>query len=186
MAFVEDLPFELTHQAEAEAAEVPRLCSGVELLGRYEDSGFKEAPCIARRGDGQIVQLAPLLYALAEEVDGERTVGEIADGFSERIQRGVEPAMVKELLDGQLRRLGLVAAPDGQTGEVAKVDPLLALKFRTKVVPQPMVRAITTIFRPLFWPPILVVALVSFLALDVWLFGVHGISQGTSRSTCSC
>lgn len=178
MAFVEDLPFELTHQAEAEAAEVPRLCAGVELLGRYEDSGFKDPPCIARRGDGQIVQLAPLLYALAEEVDGRRTIGEIAEGFSDRIKRGVEPAMVRELLDGQLRRLGVVAMADGQTGKVAKLDPLLALKFRTKVVPQRVVRAITTVFRPLFWPPILIVALLSFLALDVWLFGVHGISQG--------
>ncbi len=158
--------------------DVPCLAGGVELIGLFEDSGFKEAPYIARRGDGQIIQLAPMLFMLAEQVDGRRTLDEVAEAFSERIQRGVDAAMVSELLDTQLRRLGIVAMADGQTGEVEKLDPLLALKFRTKVIPDSFVRSITTVFKPLFLPPVLAVALLAFAALDVWLFGVHGISQG--------
>jgi putative peptide zinc metalloprotease protein len=158
--------------------DVPRLATDVELIGRFEDSGFKEPPYIARRSDGQMVQLAPLLYALAEEIDGRRDTAEVAEALSHRIQRGVDADMVDTLLDGQLRRLGLVAQRDGVTAEVQKLDPLLALKFRTKVVPSKVVRALTTIFRPLFWPPVLVAVVTALVALDVWLFGVHGISQG--------
>jgi putative peptide zinc metalloprotease protein len=41
--------------------EKPQLADGIELIGEYEGSGFKQAPYIARRADGQVVQLAPLL-----------------------------------------------------------------------------------------------------------------------------
>ena len=34
----------------------PRLAAGIELIGVYEGSGFKEPPYIARREDGQIIQ----------------------------------------------------------------------------------------------------------------------------------
>jgi putative peptide zinc metalloprotease protein len=159
-------------------AGVPRRATGVELIGRFEDSGFKEPPYLARRPDGQIVQLAPVLYALAEEVDGERDTAQIAEALSHRIQRGVDAAMVEMLLDEQLRRLGLVAQRDGVTAEVDKVDPLLALKFRTRVVPAGFVRAVTTVFRPLFWPPLQFALSIAFAGCVVWLFGLHGISQG--------
>ena len=162
----------------AAAVDVPRRARGVELLGLFEDSGFKEPPYLVRRGDGQVVQLAPLLYALAEEVDGRRDTAQIADALSERIQRGVSAENVEMLLDGQLRRLGIVALRHGRTAEVGKVDPLLALKFRTKVVPEGVVRALTTVFRPLFLPPVMVAAVLAFVGALAWLFGIHGISQG--------
>jgi len=44
----------------------PKLAEGIELIGVYEGSGFKEAPYIARRADGQVIQLPQLLYTLAE------------------------------------------------------------------------------------------------------------------------
>ena len=157
--------------------EVPRLAGDVELIGIFEDSGFKQAPYIARRSDGQIIQLAPMLYALAEEIDGKRDMSQIAETLSDRIQRGVDADMVRMLLDEQLRRLGIVAQQDGDTGEMQKIDPLLALKFRTKVVPQPAIRALTTIFKPLFLPPVMLAVVGAFFALVGWLFGVHGVSQ---------
>jgi putative peptide zinc metalloprotease protein len=160
------------------AADVPRLATDVELIGRFEDSGFKEPPFIVRRKDGQIVQLPPVLYALAEEVDGRRDTAQIAEALSHRIQRGVDAAMVETLLDGQLRRLGLVAQRNGVTAEVAKLDPLLALRFRARIVPARVVRAATSVLRPLFWPPVMVAVIAGLVALDVWLFGKHGISQG--------
>src|SRR3954454_5692078 len=156
---------------------IPRRATGVELIGRFEDSGFKEPPYLARRADGQVVQLAPVLYALAEEVDGKRDTEQIAEALSHRIQRGVDASMVEMLLDEQLGRLGVVAPRDGVTAEVAKVDPLLALKFRTRVVPAGFVRAATTVFRPLFWPPLQLALCAAFVACVVWLSGVHGISQ---------
>src|SRR3954463_992839 len=165
------------HPAD-EIVDVPRRATDVELIGRFEDSGFKEPPYIARRRDGQVVQLAPLLYALAEEVDGRRDTAQIAEALSHRIRRDVTPDVVESLLEAHLRRLGIVAQRNGVTAEVQKVDPLLALKFRTKVVPERLVHALTTVFRPLFLPPVMAVASVAFVALVGWLFGVHGISQG--------
>jgi putative peptide zinc metalloprotease protein len=154
------------------------LCEGIELIGKFEGSGFKEAPYIARRDDGQVVQMAPMLYALAEEVDGERRYDEIAETFSHRIERGVTAEMVEMLIDDQLRPLGVVAPTDGEPQDLKKVDPLLALKFRAKVVPQRVVSAITRVFNPLFHTPVVVVVVAAFAALLAWLFGFHGISQG--------
>ena len=48
------------------------LADGVELIGEYEGSGFKEPPLLARRADGQVVQLSPLLYDVATACDGRR------------------------------------------------------------------------------------------------------------------
>ncbi|MBV9001342.1 MAG: hypothetical protein JO304_19955, partial [Solirubrobacterales bacterium] len=93
---------------------VPRLADGIELIGQFEDSGFKEAPFIARRADGQVVQLPELLYRLAEQVDGTRAESEIAERFSERVKRQVPAEDVHLLIDERLRPLGVVAPLDGQ------------------------------------------------------------------------
>jgi putative peptide zinc metalloprotease protein len=155
------------------AAPIPRLADGVELIGRFEDSGFKEPPCIARRADGQVVQMAPLLFALADEIDGRRSYDDVAEALSHRIERGVTGEMVEMLVQEQLKPLGIVAGEQ----QLKKVDPLLALKFRTKVVPARITSALTTVFRPLFFGPVVVAVVAAFVALDGWLLGVHGVSQ---------
>ncbi|MDQ6777970.1 MAG: hypothetical protein M3071_17570 [Actinomycetota bacterium] len=165
----------LTEPTDAEAP--PRLADGVELIGEFEDSGFKQAPFIARRADGQVVQLPKMLYHLAEQIDGEATVENIAQRFGDAIKRQVEASDVQMLIDEQLRPLGIVAQADGDSIELNKVDPLLALKFRTAVIPDTAVRGLTSIFRPLFLAPVFVLGVVGMLGLDGWLFFVHGVSQ---------
>jgi putative peptide zinc metalloprotease protein len=154
----------------------PRLAEGIELVGEYPDSGFKEPPYIARRSDGQVIQLPKLLYVLAEQVDGERDYDEIGEALSHAIGRGVDGDMAKMLIDEQLRPLGVVAAPDGSSPPLQKADPLLALNFRTAVIPEGVTRAVTTIFRPLFLPPVVLVVVGGLLALDYWLLFEHGIA----------
>src|SRR5215212_1696282 len=87
------------HPADLAPADVPRRATDVELIGLFEDSGFKEPPYIARRRDGQVVQLAPLLYALAEEVDGRRDTAQIAEALSHRIRRDITPDIAEMLLE---------------------------------------------------------------------------------------
>src|SRR4051812_6305031 len=159
------------------AAAVPRIAEGVELIGRFEGSGFKDPPCIARRADGQVVQMAPLLFALADEIDGRRSYEEVAERLSHRIERGVTGEMAEMLVEEQLRPLGIVAASDGSEPELNKVDPLLALKFRTKVVPERVTARLTSIFQPLYFSPVVIAVVAAFVALDAWLFGIHGVSQ---------
>jgi putative peptide zinc metalloprotease protein len=170
-----------TPAAEASAngaSAPPRLADGIELIGEFEDSGFKRAPYIARRADGQVVQLPKMLYDLAEQIDGEADFEEIAGRFSDAIERRVGAGDVQMLVEEQLRPLGIVAQHDqGESIALNKVDPLLALKFRAAVIPDRAVRALTTVFRPLFLPPLVIAAVLAMIGLDGWLFFVHGVSQ---------
>src|SRR3954465_4710411 len=157
--------------------EKPRLARGIDLIGKYEGSGFKEAPYIARREDGQVIQLAPLLYLIAEAADGVRTNEEIAAAVSEAIKRGVSAENVQQLVDERLRPLGVIAPADGSEPALQKVDPLLALKLRAALAPEGVVNAITKAFKPLFFPPVILLVLAGLAAMDIWLFLFHGVAQ---------
>ncbi|TMD67670.1 MAG: hypothetical protein E6I84_03220 [Chloroflexi bacterium] len=157
---------------------MPRLAEGMELLGEYKDSGFKEPPFLARRADGQVLQLPRLLYLVAANSDGRRSYGQIAEVVTEQFGRGVSADNVQTLADNKLRPLGVLAAPDGSSLKLARPNPLLALNFKTAVVPPGLVNAVTTVFRPFFWPLVVLGTLAGFVALDWWLFFVHGIAQG--------
>jgi len=161
----------------APAEAPPRLAEGIELLGEFEGSGFKEAPYLARRADGQTIQLTRLLHLVAEAADGRRGYPEMAEEVADRLGRGVSADNVRFLVERKLRPLGVLAAADGSSPQVAKVDPLLALKFRTALVPEGVTRALTTVFRPLFLPPVVVAVVAVFLAAIGWLFLVHGVGQ---------
>jgi len=131
-----------------------------------------------RRADGQIIQLTNLLYTVLERVDGQRDEEAIAEEVSHELQRGVSAGNVRMLLDEKLRPLGLVCAPDGTSPKLEKPDPLLALKFRTAIIPAHLSQPIASFFKPLFWPPVVIAALVALVAFDAWLFLGHGVAQG--------
>ena len=162
----------------SQSPERPRRATGIELLGEFEGSGFKQPRYLVRRSDEQIVQLTDLLYFVAEATDGNKTLDEIAAEVSERYGKKVSADNVKQLLEGPLQRDGIVAGPDGRTAEVQKLDPLLALKMKVTLLPERAVNVFAALLRPLFWPPVVVAVLVGLVALDVWYFGVHGIGQG--------
>jgi putative peptide zinc metalloprotease protein len=153
---------------------VPHPAEGLELIGGYEGSGFKEKPYLVRRADGQVIQLSRLLYLVAEAVDGERDFGEIADRVTREFGRGINADGVRYLVENKLRPLGVVAAADGSSPELRRVSLLLGLRFSVGLVPERVVRAIAAFFWPLFLPPIVVVMLTSLIAFDVWLFFFHG------------
>jgi putative peptide zinc metalloprotease protein len=129
-----------------------------------------------------VVQLAPLLYLIAELADGNRTNEEIAAAVSEAIKRGVSADNVRQLVEERLRPLGVIKGPGGSEPELQKLDPMLALKFRAAVVPPSAVAAVTRIFRPLFWPPVIVAVLAALTAVDVWLFAYHGVAQSLRQT----
>ncbi len=160
----------------------PSPAEGIELIGEYEGSGFIEAPYIARRADGQVIQLTQLLYLVAAQCDGSRTTHEIARRVSAEFGRTVSAGNVEVLVERKLRPLGVLAEGDGSSPEINKPDPLLALKFRTALVPERFVSFVTTLLRPLFLPPIVLAVVAGLIALDVWLFGIHGIGQGVREA----
>jgi putative peptide zinc metalloprotease protein len=166
------------HRARSRTDAPPRLAEGLELLGEYEGSGFKEAPHLARRADGQTLQLTRLLHLVAEAADGQRSSAEIAELVGDRLGRRVSADNITFLVERKLRPLGVLAEADGSSPQLAKPDQLLALKFRTALVPDSVTRALTTVFRPLFWPPIVIAVVIAFVAAMGWVFFVHGIGQG--------
>ena len=155
----------------------PRLAEGVDLIGEYEGSGFREPPALIRRGDGQVIQLSPLLYVVAKHIDGERSYGEVAEAVTEEFGRAVSADNVRTIVDEKLHPLGLTLGPDGSAPPVEKPDPLLALKFRKSVIPAHRSQAVASLFKPLFYPPVVLVALVAFVGFDAWLFLHHGVAQ---------
>ncbi len=154
------------------------LAEGIELIGEYEDSGFKEAPWIARRADGSVIQLTKLLYQLAEAADGRRSTEEIATRVSESCGRTVSAENVHSLATQRLRPLGVLAAADGSSPEILKANQLLALKLKKGVIPERVVGVICTVFKPLFLAPVMIAVLVGLLVFDAWLFFVHGVGDG--------
>jgi len=156
----------------------PKLAEGVELLGRYEDSGYREAPFMARRADGQMIQLPALLYLIAERSDGTRTYEQIAQEVSEAFGRGLEPEDVRMLVDQKMRPLGIMTLPDGSSPQLRKANPLLALRLRVALIPAAVTNAVAVLFRPLFFPPVILAVLAGVVAVDAWLFFGHGFAQG--------
>jgi putative peptide zinc metalloprotease protein len=160
----------------------PRLADGIELIGEYADSGFKQPPSLVRRADGQVIQLPELLYQVVRKVDGDRSYEEIARQLSDEIKRGLDADSVRFLVEEKLHPLGIVCGPDGTSPKVEKPDPFLGLKFRAAVVPEAVSGGLGTMFKPLFFPLIVVAVMGAFVVADWWLFGVHGVAQALRQS----
>lgn len=156
---------------------VPQLADDVELLGKYDGSGFKEPRYLARRSDGDLVQLTELLYMVADEIDGARDYEAIAANVTERYGRKVSADNVKTLVEKKLGPDGFLAGHDGARLRRKKADPLLALKLKFTLVPARAVNFLSALAMPLFWPPVILIAMAALVALDIWYFGVHGIAQ---------
>ena len=166
----------------ADTGAPPVLAEGIELIGEYEDSGFKEAPSLIRRPDGQILQLPALLYGVAAHADGRRSYDEIAGAVSSEIRRTLDGSQVRFLVEEKLRPMGVLAQADGTSPKFEKPDPFLALKFRAAVISERTSNRLGTAFKPLFLPLVMLAFLAAFVAADIWLFFGHGVAQALRQS----
>jgi putative peptide zinc metalloprotease protein len=157
--------------------QLPRLADGIELLGAYQDSGYEQPPSLVRRPDGQVIQISPLLYQVVSHIDGVRDSAGVAESVSADLGRELTGEQVRFLLSAKLLPLGLVAA-EGAPAVAPRANPLLALRARGTLLPERLANAVGTLLRPLFRWPLVVAVLVSVLALDYWMFVVHGLGQG--------
>lgn len=149
--------------------ELPRLADGVELLGRYESSGFQEVPYLVRRPDGQVIQVSELIYLVAAGVHDSGDPHEVAARVSAEYGREVSADNVAYLIEKKLRPAGLLqSSSDAEKGSAAP-NPMLALRLRLPLIPEHVHRIATKTLTPLFWPPIIAVALVALLVFDAWL-----------------
>ncbi|QMU80669.1 hypothetical protein GXW83_30840 [Streptacidiphilus sp. PB12-B1b] len=149
----------------------------MKLHGEYQGSGFNEPKYIARRGDGQVVQLSRLLHLVAAAIDGSSDTETVAHRVSGLYGREVSEENIAYLVEQKLTPLG-VTVPYDQEGDEAveapRSDLLLALKGHRVLFDQ---RRVNRIGRSLAWlhrPAVVVAVLAAMAALDVWLFCFHG------------
>ncbi|MFF3600904.1 hypothetical protein [Kitasatospora indigofera] len=171
-----DLPTAPGGRRPAAPLPVPRLTTGLLLHGEYQGGGFTRPRYLARRGDGQVVQLTLLLHLVAESIDGVRDTGAIAHRVSDRYGREVSADNVDHLIEHKLRPMGITAPPDGDGNPVdaPRSDLLLALAGRRVLLRE---RQVARIARSLAWlhhPWVVAAVLTAAVALDVWLFALHG------------
>ena len=156
--------------------------AGVQLIGEAKGSGYKEAPSLVRRSDGQTIQLTRLLYLVLEAIDGERGLEEIAGHASDSFGRLVSAENVRTLITSQLLPLGLLQLADGSEPAVKKSNPLLGMRFRYSVTDPDRTRKITAPFATLFNPLIVVAVTAAFLATCWWVLMVKGLASATHEA----
>lgn len=161
---------------------VPARAQALELLGRLDGSGYRDAPFLVRRGDGQTFQLTPVLYRVLEAVDGRRSYPEIATEVSRSIGKEAGVEDVRFLAEAKLRPLGVLRQPDGSEPAVKKSNPLLALRCRLVVSKPEVTRRLTAPFATLFRPPIVLAVGTSFLLSVWWLLFEKGLASGARQA----
>jgi putative peptide zinc metalloprotease protein len=167
--------------AEPDVTILPAVTPGTVLAGEYTESGFKEPSFLARRADGQVVQLSRLLYLIAAASDGQADYAEIAETVGRQLDRGISAANVAYLCQRKLMPVGVLTSDVAAVaGPVQTAAPLLGLKFRVALVPERVVRVLAGLFGPLFAPPVIGAVLAGLVYFDFWVWG-HGLNRGLTQ-----
>jgi putative peptide zinc metalloprotease protein len=157
-------------------SDYPHRAEGLELLGEMPGSGYRQAPALARRRDGQVIKLTGLLYQLIESIDGRRDYDELAAELSRRASKRATARDVEYLVEHKLRPLGVLREADGAQPEVSKANPLLALRLRAILSKPQLTRLITAPFTWLFSPVVMIPVVAGFALLCWWLITDMGLS----------
>lgn len=165
--------------AQAESATpvatlIPRPAPGTEFFGQYQGSGYAEPRYLVRRADGQVVQLTLLLDLVLREIDGTRDLSAIANEVTAGFGREVTAENIAYLIEHRLQPAGLVLPEDGADTPLPRTDLLLALRGHRTLVGARQVGFLARMLTWLHRPFIVAVVLLAVIALDVWLFAVHG------------
>ncbi|WP_127131029.1 MinD/ParA family protein [Georgenia sp. SYP-B2076] len=154
--------------------------AGVASLGMVQDSGLKDRAYLVRRGDGQVVQVSELLHLVLMQLSGTRSAHEVAGAVSAAFGRRLGVEGLDHLARTKLLPLGLVTDLEAPAPPSAmpRARPLLSLSLRFTLVPARGARRLAAALAPLYWPPVVVLALAALVALDVAL--VHGTDAGAA------
>ena len=156
---------------------VPMRAAGVELLGELEGSGYRDTPFLVRRGDGQTLQLSPILHHVLDAIDGRRDLGEIAVAVSTTIGREADAEDIRFLVEERLRPLGVLKGHDGADPPVKRLNPLLALRFRRVLATPATTQRITSRFTWLFLPPVVWAMTAAFVGITGWVLFEKGLGS---------
>ncbi len=168
-------------QPDRAVVAAPQRAEGVTLIGEMRGSGYREPPSLARRSDGQTVQLTPLLYAVLAAVDGQRGPAELAAEVSATSGREVSADNVETLLE-KLRPMGLLQPKDGEELSAPRSNPLLGLRFKVSVSDPDQTRRLTAPFARLFHPVVVLPVLAMFAWICWWVLFSKGLASATHEA----
>jgi putative peptide zinc metalloprotease protein len=160
-----------------EVPERPVLAPSVQLVGEMQGSGFKDRQWLIQR-DGHYIQVTELLYHVAEQVNGERTLREIAAELTERTNWIVTEDHVQLLLQ-KLIPLELIAMGHGSVALHAKTSSshqkgsLLSLGIRAQIISPRIITPLAKVFQILYAPPVFIPLLLAIAVTHGWLYLVH-------------
>jgi putative peptide zinc metalloprotease protein len=137
----------------------------VELVGSFQGSGRTDDTYLARRDDGQWVQLSPLLWLTLSNLDGIRSSAQVADRVTADWGRPVAGEDIDYLIDKKLLPVGLVGTTSGNDD---RLDLVLALRFKKVLIPARVVSAFARPLRFLFWGPLVLLMTGLFLGVEAY------------------
>src|SRR5512132_3210186 len=85
----------------ARARAQPALPQDLEFSGEMPGMGFTDRQWLVRRGD-RVFQLTDLCYRVLREINGQRTIEEIAARVSDKAERVVTAEHLKRILETKL------------------------------------------------------------------------------------
>jgi putative peptide zinc metalloprotease protein len=167
---------------------MPRLAANVKLHGQMKESGFQQTQWLVER-DGRFIQLTELLYRVVELCDGAHTLEAIAAGAGAESGKNLSAENVRYLLATRLIPTQLVQGVEGAEvpqpagGAPAVRMPArspLSVNLRFAPFSPRVVNGAAEVFKHLFAPPIVVVAVLVALAGQVWLYRFHRFDFGAA------
>jgi putative peptide zinc metalloprotease protein len=160
----------------ADVPQCPALAPHVELVGEMQGTGFTDRQWLIQR-DGRFIQVTELLYRVAEQANGERTLDEIAAAVTDSTDWIVTDDNVRQLIQSKLIPMRIIAATG--TPGVSDIDDhqgsLVGLSMRKRMLGPSVIDPITKVLQVLYAPPILIPVLVLIAIAHWWLYFVHGI-----------
>ncbi|HSH81963.1 MAG TPA: DUF3105 domain-containing protein, partial [Herpetosiphonaceae bacterium] len=161
--------------------ERPSLVANVQLVGEMQGTGFVDRQWLVQR-DGQFIQLTELLYRVAEQANGERTLEEIGAGVTEATEWNVTADNVRQIIEAKLIPMRLIATREdadasrqSQVPERQARSPL-GLSMRTAVIGPHIIDPIAKLLQILHAPLILVPMLLVIAVAHWWLYRIHGVA----------
>ncbi len=158
--------------------ERPALALDVELIGPMPETGFTDQQWLVRQGN-RFLQVTELLYELLQEIDGERTLDEIAVNLTEKTEWTIGREHVSRMLRTKLLPLGLLAsAPVAvASGSGRRGRSPLQLSLRRNLAGPRVLEPVTTLLHILYAPPLLVPLLLLSTVAYGWFYLVHGTTE---------
>jgi putative peptide zinc metalloprotease protein len=160
------------------AANLPRLATGVALVGQLQEAGFNERQWLLQR-NGQFIQVTELLYRIAEQLDGKRTLDEIATAVSESSDWVVSAEQIGKLLQTGFIPLGLLAGHERPVAVPGRQERSpLRVNMRMKMLSPRFIDPITRVLQHLYRPWVMLLLMTVIIGAHEWLYLRKGVGAG--------